>query len=61
MERLDIINFFSKKNISLNLPNLLGLNLDLNHSTQQDIKYLLVRFLKKHKTRQQNLAKECKL
>ena len=46
MERLDIIHYFSKKNISLNLPNLLGLNLDLFHSTQQKIKYLLVRFLK---------------
>ena len=46
MERLDIIHYFSKKNISLNLPNLLGLNLDLCHSTQKEIKYLLVRFLK---------------
>ncbi|KZS05367.1 Uncharacterized protein APZ42_031465 [Daphnia magna] len=46
MERLEIKKYFSNKHLKLDLPTLLGLNLDLNHSTQYEIQHGLVKYLK---------------
>ena len=46
MERLELTQYFREKNLNLNLPNVLGLNFELDHRTQFEIQHHLVRYIK---------------
>ncbi len=46
MERFELTQYFREKNLNLNLPNVLGLNFELDHRTQFEIQHHLVRYIK---------------